>query len=84
MYMCIIYIINNTIALCAITKQNDRNSLVEYEIESAYIRRYKQHEYLYQVVYKSDVKCIDKLHTDRRCFHHLCQLLTTVDGLRGI
>lgn len=35
------------------------------------------------MVYERDVKCIDKLCMDHRCFHSLSQLLTTVGELKG-
>ena len=66
------------------TKQcNERKRMIEHGIESTSVRRHKQHEHLHSIIYESDIKCIDKLHIDRRCFHNLCQLLTNASGFRN-
>ena len=64
MYMCEFFVVNIIIIACAIKQHILRNSRIEHEFESSSIRCRKQYNYLYRVVYKSDVKCIDKLYMD--------------------
>ena len=84
MYMFVFLVVNiMIITVCVICEDNDNTPTIHRDIESTSVRRRRQHEYIYRVVYESDVKCIDKLRMDRRCFHRLCQLLTSNGGLRG-
>lgn len=46
------------------------------------IRVYKQLDYLYVLIYESDVTCIAQLRMDRQSFHKLCQILVTRGQLR--
>jgi hypothetical protein len=46
------------------------------------IRVYKQVEYLFALVYESDVVCIHQLRMDRQSFHKLCQVLVIKGQLR--
>lgn len=47
------------------------------------IRVFKQLSHLYELIYESDVICIDQLRMDRVTFHKLCQILITKGQLRG-
>ena len=46
-------------------------------------RVFRQLSHRYELVYKSDVICIDQLRMDRVAFHKLCQILNTKGQLRG-
>ena len=83
MIMCYIYILSVMITTCAVKQRNHRNKMIQREIVSTSTRRFRQQEYLHRLVYESDIQCINKLRMDRRCFHNLCELLTTTGGLRG-
>ena len=46
-------------------------------------REFRQLSHLHELVYESDVICVDQLRMDRESFHKLCQILTTKGQLRG-
>ena len=83
MYACIFFAVNIMITVCALSEESDQDDVIHYDIESPSTRSRRQYEYMYHIAYESDIKCNDKLHMDRRCFHRLCQLLTSNGGLRG-
>ena len=65
MYMFVFLVVNIMIIIvCVICEDNDNTPTIHRNIESTSVRRRRQHEYLYRVVYESDVKCIDKLRMD--------------------
>ena len=83
MIICYFNVLSVMITTCTTKQYNDRQRMIEPEILSIATRRHKQHECFHRIVFKSDIKCTNKLRMDRRCFHNLCQLLTTTGGLRG-
>lgn len=65
MCMCCFFVLNVMMAVCAISQRNNRNSIVEYEIESTSVKRRKRFKHLHRVSYESDIKCINELCMDR-------------------
>ena len=80
MIICYFNVLSVMITTCTTKQYNDRQRMIEPEILSIATRRHKQHECFHRIVFKSDIKCTNKLRMDRRCFHNLCQLLATTHG----
>ncbi|KAM0948766.1 hypothetical protein DsansV1_C06g0062871 [Dioscorea sansibarensis] len=48
MCMCWFFILNMMMTVCAIKQRNDRNGIVQYEIQSTSVERRKQYEHLHR------------------------------------